>query len=310
MMIGQYSIYEWIVLFYIYSFFGWIFESTYVSIKKKKPVNRGFLKGPFLPIYGGGAVMMLFVSEPFKEYLFLTFCAGVVGATLLELVTGILMERIFKIRYWDYSSKRWNYRGYICVSSSILWGFFTIGMNEIVQPEMEKVLKNISATPMQIGVGIITILLVWDVITSVKEAIDLREMLETMEEMWQETQKLRKRADVLIACFDEDWKEFLENHPMKDKAEEIYKGVEFRYNKIKQSIKEIDFLSEAQKEELGELKEKFGILIHRLEVYRKMRKRKGRQIGKRIQGNPSMTSSRYRMAFEALKEKIREQHQE
>ena len=111
-MIGQYSLYEWLIFFYIYSFFGWIFESVYVSLRKKRWVNRGFLLGPFLPIYGGGAVMMLFVSEPFKSNLILTYFAGAVGATLLELVTGMVMESIFKVRYWDYSDRKYNYKGY------------------------------------------------------------------------------------------------------------------------------------------------------------------------------------------------------
>ena len=64
-MIGQYTLQQWILYFYVYCFLGWIFESCYVSFRKKEWVNRGFLHGPFLPIYGSGAVMMLFVSEPF-----------------------------------------------------------------------------------------------------------------------------------------------------------------------------------------------------------------------------------------------------
>ena len=80
-MIGQYTLQQWILYFYVYCFLGWIFESCYVSFRKKEWVNRGFLHGPFLPIYGSGAVMMLFVSEPFKDNLILTYFAGVVGAT-------------------------------------------------------------------------------------------------------------------------------------------------------------------------------------------------------------------------------------
>ena len=96
-MIGQYTLQQWILYFYVYCFLGWIFESCYVSFRKKEWVNRGFLHGPFLPIYGSGAVMMLFVSEPFKNNLILTYFAGVVGATLLELVTGAAMEALLKV---------------------------------------------------------------------------------------------------------------------------------------------------------------------------------------------------------------------
>ena len=69
----------------------------------------------FFPIYGSGAVMMLFVSEPFKNNLILTYFAGVVGATLLELVTGAAMEALLKVRYWDYSNQKFNYKGYLSV---------------------------------------------------------------------------------------------------------------------------------------------------------------------------------------------------
>ena len=117
-MIGQYTLQQWILYFYVYCFLGWIFESCYVSFRKKEWVNRGFLHGPFLPIYGSGAVMMLFVSEPFKDNLILTYFAGVLGATLLELVTGAVMEDLLKVRYWDYSNQKFNYKGYICLSSS------------------------------------------------------------------------------------------------------------------------------------------------------------------------------------------------
>ena len=101
-MIGQYTLQQWILYFYVYCFLGWIFESCYVSFRKKEWVNRGFLHGPFLPIYGSGAVMMLFVSEPFKNNLILTYFAGVVGATLLELVTGRRWS-IIKGAVLDYS---------------------------------------------------------------------------------------------------------------------------------------------------------------------------------------------------------------
>lgn len=72
-----------------------------------------------LPLYGTGAVMMLWVSLPVKDNLLLVYCSGVVAATLLEYVTGYIMERLFKVRYWDYSSQKFNLHGYICLTSSI-----------------------------------------------------------------------------------------------------------------------------------------------------------------------------------------------
>lgn len=311
-MIGQYSLYEWLIFFYIYSFFGWIFESVYVSLRKKRWVNRGFLLGPFLPIYGGGAVMMLFVSEPFKSNLILTYFAGAVGATLLELVTGMVMESIFKVRYWDYSDRKYNYKGYICLESALLWGFFTIAMNQAVHPALLRLLAAVPALPLHVVFGIVSVFLVFDIISSVKEALDLRDMLEKMESLREEMLRLRRRADVVIACLDDSWREFLENNPAADKAGEIYKGLEFRYNMLRQRVSELDILNDVQKEDLAELKEWFSTVFRKLERFRseKLHQGRRRRLKNRILGNPTMTSVRYRFSLEALREKLWESRDE
>lgn len=307
-MIGQYSVYQWILFFYVYSFLGWMFESAYVSLLKRKWVNRGFLHGPFLPIYGGGAVMMLFVSYPFKSNLILTYFAGVVGATLLELATGVLMESIFKIRYWDYSKQPFNYKGYICLSSSIAWGFFTIGMNEGIHPWVLRAISHIPVPVLHAAMGITTVFLLVDMAASVKEALDLRNMLEKWEEIHGEMLRLRKRADVVIACLDDSWKEFMENRPVIDRLEEVHKEMELRYQKIKQSILDKDSETDSHRTELGELKEKFTQVFAQVEQYKEAGRKNARKLKGRIMANPTMTSSHYHHALESLKEKLKEPH--
>ena len=254
--------------------------------------------------------MMLFISEPFRNNLILTYFAGVVGATMLELATGIVMESIFKIKYWDYSRKKYNYKGYICLSSSVVWGFFTIAMNEIIHPLILKGLAALPALPVMVVASVVTVLLVFDISVSVKEALDLRRLLESMEEVQREILRIRKRADVVIACLDDSWRDFVENNPALDKAGEIYKGVELRYNKIRQSVMEMDILTEAQKEELGELRVRFASVLDKMEQFRGMRKNKGSGIRSRILRNPTMTSRIYRSSLEFLKERFRESGEE
>ncbi|MFR6590551.1 MAG: putative ABC transporter permease, partial [Gallintestinimicrobium sp.] len=104
---------------------------------EKRFVNRGFIRGPFLPLYGTGALMMLIVSMPFQDNLILTYVAGCVGATVLEYITGVLMETLFKVRYWDYSHKKFNFQGQICLESSLAWGFLTILMTRMIQKPIE-----------------------------------------------------------------------------------------------------------------------------------------------------------------------------
>ena len=94
----SYTVAQWLFFFYFYCFFGWCFESSYVSLRKRHPVNRGFMRGPFLPLYGSGAIMMLVVSMPFQSNILLTYIAGCIGATILEYVTGVTMEALFKMR--------------------------------------------------------------------------------------------------------------------------------------------------------------------------------------------------------------------
>ena len=89
-----YTVSQWILFFYIYCFCGWVWESAYVSVCERKPVNRGFLKGPFLPIYGSGAICILIVTIPVRGNIPAMCIVGMVSATVLEYITGYVMERL------------------------------------------------------------------------------------------------------------------------------------------------------------------------------------------------------------------------
>ncbi|MEG2597198.1 MAG: putative ABC transporter permease, partial [Oscillospiraceae bacterium] len=121
-----YTISQWLLFFFVYCLIGWIWETCFTSIKQRKFVNRGFLYGPILPIYGFGAIIILLLTLPVKENFLLIFLFGMIGATALEFVTGAAMERIFHMRYWDYSKQPLNVNGYICFKCSLGWGFFSI----------------------------------------------------------------------------------------------------------------------------------------------------------------------------------------
>ena len=169
----SYEWYQWLAFFYIYCFFGWIFESAYVSFLKKRFVNRGFLHLPLLPLYGTGAVMMLWVSLPVKDNLFLVYAAGVIAATILEYVTGWGMEKLFKVKYWDYSDQRFQLNGYICLSSSIAWGFLTILLTEVIHRPIEAYVLGLPTGISLSCVCAASVLFAADTVRSVKEALDL-----------------------------------------------------------------------------------------------------------------------------------------
>lgn len=194
-----YAWYHWITFFFFYCFFGWMFESAYVSLKKGYFVNRGFLRLPMLPLYGTGAVMMLWVSLPVQNNLLLVYCSGVIAATLLEYVTGYGMERLFKVKYWDYSYQKFQLHGYICLTSSIAWGFLTILMTEVIHKPVERFVLGMNPIMEFALIGIVGALFAVDVIHSTREALDLAKALEAMTKMRNELEELQVQIALLKA---------------------------------------------------------------------------------------------------------------
>lgn len=117
-----FSLYQLVWFFVLYSFLGWCSEVCFCSINTGKWVNRGFLSGPVCPIYGFGMLIILVVLTPLKHNLLLLFVGAMLLASLLELVTGYLLKKLFHTSWWDYSDHRFQLGGYICLKFSILWG--------------------------------------------------------------------------------------------------------------------------------------------------------------------------------------------
>lgn len=291
-----YTILQWLLFLYIYCFIGWCWETAYVSIAKRKYVNRGFMHGPFLPIYGTGAIMMLVVSAPFQDNLWLTYLAGVVGATSLELVTGTAMELLFKVRYWDYSEKRFNYKGYICLSSSVAWGFFTILMTRYLHKPVEQLVLNLPAVFSRWLTIALTIYVLLDFGASFWGAINLRNLLDKMERAREELAIMERRLDAMIAFTvgmenekkDDHWYNRLGLSELKSRISE-------RFAAMKESIQ--GSMSELQ-EEISQQEGKFQELIRNeksISAFRKNRQRR------RVFNNPTMVSKRYQNSLNELK---------
>ncbi len=262
-----YPWYHWITFFFLYSFFGWIFESVYVSVKTRRFVNRGFLRLPLLPLYGTGAVMMLWLSLPVKDSVVLVYLAGVVGATVLEYVTGYVMEKLFKMKYWDYSNQRFNLHGYICLSSSIVWGFLTIFLTEVIHRPIAEFVLGMNPWVEAVLLVVVGAAFAADTIVSVKEALRLGQILETMTKMKAELDELQVQASLLRSEIEER----LENL----NAAEMRAGISAR---------------------ILALSEKRQALISHMGFYR-------RNI---LRGNPTATSSYFAAALKELRELVEE----
>lgn len=121
-----YSLLQITWLFFIYSFVGWCIEVCAAAIQRRKFINRGFVSSPLCPIYGFGAALFAVFLPELKENIFFLFLGGMVISTVLEYITGILMEKIFRKKLWDYSNIRLNVGGYVCLRYSLLWGLLAV----------------------------------------------------------------------------------------------------------------------------------------------------------------------------------------
>lgn len=190
-----YSFTIWIFIFYIYCFLGWIVESSIVSVRTKKLVNRGFLKIPMLPIYGFGSVMMLFVSLPIKDKPILIYFVGMIAATILEYISAVLIENIFKIKYWDYTEDKFNFQGRICLESSLFWGVLSVALTLFIHKPVEKFVLSLKNNTISILVFIISIIFITDFIISAKNALDFNKLLSFIDRIKTETENLKLQIE-------------------------------------------------------------------------------------------------------------------
>ncbi|MCI8968292.1 MAG: putative ABC transporter permease [Lachnospiraceae bacterium] len=202
-----YTFSTWLFFFYFYCFLGWIWETCYVSVLKAKWVNRGFMRGPFLPIYGSGAIVVLIFTLPFRTSPGLVFVVGMVSTTILEYFTGVAMEQMFHVRYWDYSNQRLNLNGHICVTSSLAWGMFSVILTLYGHTPVERLVSRMSINTLEVIVFVLTVYISIDMAESVREAINLKEVLLSLEENNEEFRRLQKHIEIASAFYGGELKE-------------------------------------------------------------------------------------------------------
>ena len=127
-------LYHLLWFFFVYAFLGWCAEVGYAATKTGKFVNRGFLNGPWCPVYGFGVVIVLGCLEPLSGNLPLLFLGSVALTSALEWLTGFALEKLFHQRWWDYSDEPFNLTGYICLRFSLMWGFACLFVVKLLHP--------------------------------------------------------------------------------------------------------------------------------------------------------------------------------
>ena len=299
----RYKLADWLLFFYRYCFFGWCIESAYVSIHKKKFVNRGFMRGPFLPLYGSGAVMMLFVTIPVRDSLVLTYIFGAIGATILEYITGACMEALFKVRYWDYSDKPFNIHGYVCLGTTLAWGLLTILMVRFIHEPVEHLILSLNQTLQDVLATVLTIYVTSDMALSFKAALDIRTMLEKMTKVKEEMEKVQGRLDAIIAFAGPRVSQEAERFQVKYRVNEILQDIKTRLDILqpKDGGSDVNLreVAEQFREEIEQLKNKYIVVRERRSS---LRERLGFYKRSMLKSHPSITSRKFADALQELKE--------
>ena len=279
----RYTFCAWIFFFYFYCFLGWIWETCYVSVCKTKWVNRGFMKGPFLPIYGSGAVIVLIFTLPFRTNAILVFVAGMASATILEYFTGAAMEKLFHVRYWDYSDKPLNLNGHICLFCSLGWGVFSVLMVKVLHLPFENAVLRIPESTANLTSTILVAVFAADTTKSVQSALDFRELL----------QELAEHSAVLSS--------------LEDKLENVSENIAQSSERIHEHIHEIESELRENREILSQKRETLR-QAYKKALHEHLKERKVKTALNIIRRNPSAISPKFKESFRELKELFETQY--
>lgn len=182
----------------IYSFLGWVCECSYCSIGQNKIVNRGFMTGPFCPIYGFGAVLILTFLQFFPTSVLAIFIGGMILTSALEYFTSFAMEKIFNAKWWDYSGKRFNINGRVCLLNSTLFGFLCVILYFDIHPTVAKI---IGSYENEFKMGFVTAFLIYFIVdfsVSMHTALGINAKFKRLDAIRQELERRHERLGVKL----------------------------------------------------------------------------------------------------------------
>ena len=223
--------YTILLSFFIYSFIGWVWEVFFVFLKTEKLINRGFLNGPFCPIYGLGATVIFLFLSPVEYSLILVFIFGSLIATIIEYMVSAAMEHVFYAKWWDYSNKRYNLKGRICLSVSIGWGFFSIIMLKVFQPILSAYIARI---PYTVGLLLIYFAILSLLLDFIYTSYYIKRFDKQIEHLSISKQELRQKLE--NSKLFEIREELLNKLELNDN--DLFEDIRERYFDIKNSTKE------------------------------------------------------------------------
>lgn len=298
------NFYELVWIFIVYAFLGWCTEVSYAALDTGRFVNRGFLNGPYCPIYGCGIVIVVAILTPLKSSLLILFLGSLILTTALEYLTGFLLEKVFHNKWWDYSDKPFNIKGYICLKFSVYWGLACTFVMEIVHPVIYGVITKI---PHIFGVVLLSLLMCMffvDCGITVSTILKFNRRLKLMESM---AESIHKLSDEIGESIYENVTGVLEK---SEEFQETHAELLERISNTKESILElpeaaknklIEAIAEKKQGYAGMIEEKRRQHSELMEKYEKLFEEKNYGFQRLIRAFPDMTSKENNEVLQKLK---------
>lgn len=274
------TIFEMYYYFWFWSIFGWFLEVVVRTVETGGFENRGFMNGPYCPIYGVGVIGIVLTLTPVKSG-FVVFWISAIVCTLFELAVGLLLEALFHAKWWDYSDLKFNYKGYICLRNFIFWGVGCLGVVRFCQPALAKAVSYIPYTLGNIVAIILSAIFIYDLIESVCEVRNLNNKLRELDRL------ARIIHDKSVALGEKISDEVLIQKEKYDKLnEKITDNVQISKEKCGK-------INEKVIEELSMTTLKYELLIEQTKKQSRL-----------IRAFPTMKSTKYNHMLKIIKEKI------
>lgn len=263
------------LLFLIYSFLGWLIETIGGLITSKKFVNRGFLLGPYCPIYGTGVILITLLLSKYKEDpITLFFFSGLLCGTL-EYVTSYIMEKVFKSRWWDYSKMRFNINGRICLETLVLFALAGLLIFGVTNPFLESLLVKIPAFIAHIISGTLLVFFIADCIFSLNIMNSIKNIkINVTNQIKDNTDEISERVKAIIMEKSASYRRLIVAFPQafaskikagKEKIEKTAEKVKERAQDMKE--KAIDSINENKKKFARNYKSKIKLSL--MKIYKK-----------------------------------------
>lgn len=221
---------KFFLLFFIYSVIGWLIEVTLVSIHSGKLINRGFFMGPYLPIYGSGATLITLSNiyiQPFDNSYGSSFLISLLICGALEYLTSYYMEKRFKIRWWDYSSKPMNLHGRIWIGNLILFGLAGVSVEKLINPILFQLFAKMTDAQFKLIALILAVIFITDWVFSNSILKLLR--TEVFESKGDSTEKIAQEIKLLFSSRSIFHRRLLDAYPR----------LEYRTDRIKARLEKI-----------------------------------------------------------------------